>query len=68
MFDDQKKTTADESKLVFETPHTSRRDETRRAPTSPVSSRRLVCDGQHTARKRFHMNINENADTLTKFE
>ena len=43
MFDD-KKTTADEQKLVFETRH----DEMRLTPTSknrPVSSRRLVCGG-----------------------
>ena len=43
------KITADEQKLVFETPHTSRRDETRRGPTSenrPGSSRCLVC-GDH---------------------
>ena len=46
MIDDKKlpKTTADEPKLVFETPHTSRRYETRRAPTSK-SSCRLVCGG-----------------------
>ena len=44
------KTTADEQKLVFQIPHTSRRDETRLTPTSknrPFSSRRLVCGGHN---------------------
>ena len=42
MLFDQNKTTGDEQKLAFETPHTSRRDETLLTPTSKnrsVSSR-----------------------------
>ena len=60
-----KKTTADEQKLVFETPHTSRRDETRLTPTSknrPVSSRRLVCGGH----KRYDMYVLDRSHTRLK--
>ena len=61
MFDEKKptkKTTADEPKLVFETPHTSRLTPT--SKNRPVSSSRLVCSG-HSANDLFmHVSVFRN--------